>query len=240
MNRTIIRAVKAGFHFFGMELHWVRKGVGVDAFRDMRYLSAVPDPVIFDVGANIGQSVERFRKYFPRPVIHSFEPGGAAFEELTRATAGVPDMRLNNFGLASQAGSQTFIENDRTDMSSLLEPGSDCWGEITRTYSVDVSTVDEYCAKTGIERIDILKIDTQGSELDVIKGAQAMMRKGAIHLIYLEIIFSEMYKGLPRLDEVYGFLADRGYTLVAFYDFWYQRERAAWTDALFIHSAYVR
>jgi FkbM family methyltransferase len=240
MNRTIIRAVKAIFHFFGMELHWVRKGVGVDAFRDMRYLSAVPDPVVFDGGANVGQSVERFHKYFPRPVIHSFEPGGAAFKELTRATAGVPDLRLNNFGLASQAGSRTFIENDRTDMSSLLEPGSDCWGEITRTYSVDVSTVDEYCAKTGIERIDILKIDTQGSELDVIKGAQAMIRKGAIHLIYLEIIFSEMYKGLPRLDEVYGFLADRGYTLVAFYDFWYQRERAAWTDALFIHSAYVR
>jgi len=240
MNRTIIRAVKAVFHFFGIEIHKVRKGVGVDAFRDMRYLSAVPDPVIFDVGANVGQSVGIFRKYFPRPVIHSFEPGGAAFEQLTRATAGVPDLRLNNFGLASQAGSRTFIENARTDMSSLLEPGADCWGEITRTYTIDVSTVDDYCAKNGIELIDILKIDTQGSEFDVIKGADAMMRKGAIHLIYLEIIFSEMYKGLPRLDEVYGFLADRGYTLVAFYDFWYQRERAGWTDALFIHPAYVR
>src|SRR3954462_11541859 len=136
MNRTIIRAVKAVFHFFGMELHWTRKGVGVDAFRDMHYLSAVPDPVIFDVGANVGQSVERFRKYFPRPVIHSFEPGRATFEQLTRATAGVPGLHRNNFALASQPGSRTFIENERTDMSSLLEPGSDCWGEIQRTYEV--------------------------------------------------------------------------------------------------------
>jgi FkbM family methyltransferase len=237
MNRTIIRAVKAVFRLFGVEAHWVRKGVGVDAFDDMRRLSARTDPVIFDVGANVGQSVELFRNYFARPVIHSFEPGTAAFEELTRATAGVPDLHRNNFGLASQAGSRTFIENELTNMSSLLEPGSDCWGGIKQTYAVDVTTIDDYCAANGIERIDILKIDTQGSEFDVVKGAEAMLRKGAIHLIYLEIIFSEMYKGLPRLDEVYGFLADRGYTLVAFYDFYYQRERAAWTDALFIHAA---
>lgn len=237
MNRTLIRIVKAGLRQVGVEVHRVNKGVGQDAFADMRRFTTAERPLIFDVGANVGQSVGLFRKYFERPVIHSFEPGAVAFQELERNTAGIPDLRRNNLGLASQAGSRTFIENDRTDMSSLLEPGSDCWGEIKRTYTVDVSTIDDYCAETGIDWIDVLKVDTQGSELDVIKGAEGMMRKGNIHLIYLEIIFSEMYKGLPRLDEVYGFLADRGFALVSFYDCWYQHERAAWTDALFIHSA---
>ena len=61
-----------------------------------------------------------------------------------------------------------------------------------------------------------------------------MMRKAAIHMVFTEVIFSEMYKGLPRFDETYAFFADLGYTLVSFYDFYYQHDRASWTDALFI------
>ena len=65
-----------------------------------------------------------------------------------------------------------------------------------------------------------------------------MIRRHAVHMIFMEITISDMYKGLPRLDEVYGFLADRGFVLVAFYEFYYQRERAAWMDALFIDLAF--
>lgn len=239
LMRMLIRIVKAIARFFGVELHRVRKGVGQDAFADMRHLSGTVEPVIFDVGANVGQSIELFRKRFARPVIHSFEPGAETFEELRRRFGGSADLQLNNVALGASAGSRIFIENELTNMSSFLEPGSDCWGEIKRTYAVDVSTVDEYCAAQDIARIDILKIDTQGSDLEVVKGAQGMMRRHAIHLIFMEITISDMYKGLPRLDEIYGFLADRGFVLVAFYEFYYQRERAAWMDALFIDAAFA-
>jgi FkbM family methyltransferase len=235
--RSVIRAVKAIARFFGVELHWVNKGVGQDAFADMRRFCRAARPVIFDVGANVGQSIELFRKTFARPVIHSFEPG-AAFEVLTRRFSASGDLYLNNVALGATAGSRLFIENELTNMSSFLEPGSDCWGEIKRTYEVTVSTVDDYCDEKGIDRIDVLKIDTQGSDLDVVKGAEGMMRRHAVHMIFMEITISDMYKGLPRLDEVYGFLADRGFVLVAFYEFYYQRERAAWMDALFIDLAF--
>lgn len=81
-----------------------------------------------------------------------------------------------------------------------------------------------------------LGIEVQRVRKGVIPGAEAMLGAGDIHLIYLEVIFSEMDRGLPRLDEVYGFLADLGFTIVSFYDFYEQRERGAWTDALFIHA----
>jgi len=230
------RLVKSMFRALGLEVHYVRKGVGVDAFADMRMLAGTERPVIFDVGANVGQSIGTFRKYFDRSVIHSFEPGRATFEELRRRTEGVSNLQLNNTALGAHRGSGVLIENERTDMSSLLEPGIDCWGEIQRRYAVEVDTVDDYCASRGIAGIDILKSDTQGFDLEVLKGAEGMLRKNAVRLIYMEINFAQMYEGLPRFDEIYGFLADRGFHLVAFYDFYYQRDRASWTDGLFIHE----
>src|SRR5207253_4668851 len=98
----------------------------------------------------------------------------------------------------------------------------------------EVRTIDSYCAERGITIIDILKSDTQGFDLEVIKGAARLLEQRRIQLIYMEITFSDMYKGLPRFDEIYGFLADRGFALVSFYDFYYQHGRAGWTDALFV------
>jgi len=200
----------------------------------MRKLAGTASPLVFDVGANRGQSIERFRRGFERPVIHAFEPGRDAFAELQRRYAGTPGVILNNTALGSRPESRTFLDNDHDDMSSFLEPSVTAWGEIKSRYPVDLITLDDYCDSRGIDRIDILKIDTQGFDLQVLEGAQRMMRKAAIHMVFTEVIFSEMYKGLPRFDETYAFFADRGYALVSFYNFYYQHDRASWTDALFI------
>ena len=200
----------------------------------MRKLAGTASPLVFDVGANRGQSIERFRRAFQRPVIHAFEPGREAFAELQRRYAGTSGVILNNTALGSRPESRTFLDNDHDDMSSFLEPSVTAWGEIKSRYPVDVITLDDYCDSHSIDRIDLLKIDTQGFDLQVLEGAQRMMRKAAIHMVFTEVIFSEMYKGLPRFDETYAFFADRGYTLVSFYDFYYQHDRASWTDALFI------
>ena len=63
-----------------------------------------------------------------------------------------------------------------------------------------------------------------------------MLSSGRVRLIFLEIIFSEMYSGLPSLDEIYRHLCDRGFGLVTFYKFYYQHNRAGWTDALFAYD----
>ena len=107
-------------------------------------------------------------------------------------------------------------------------------GEIKQRVHVDVKTVDDYCADLGVDAIDILKLDTQGFDLKVIRGSDQLLAQHRVHLIYMEIIFSEMYMGLPRFDEIFGFLADREFVLVAFYDFHYQSGRLGWADALFV------
>jgi len=207
--------------------------IGFDAFLDMRKLAATDAPLVVDAGANRGQSIERFRRGFARPVIHAFEPGRETFAELQRRCATLPGVQFNNVALGSRPGSRTFLHNRSDEMSSFLQPSSDAWGEVSSRYPVEVTTVDDYCASRGIERITILKSDTQGFDLEVLKGAERMFSRRAVDLVFTEIIFSEMYEGAPRFDEIYAFLADRGFALVSFYDFYYQGGRAGWADALF-------
>ncbi len=215
------------------------RDLGLDPFRDMRRLSARRRQlVVFDVGANVGQSVNRFRETLDDPIIHSFEPEPTTFSELRRRKGGVPGIHLNNFALGSSRGMAELNQNTNSDMSSILQPGTDSWGTIDGKTSVEVRTLDEYCDDHGVTHIDILKSDTQGYDLEVLKGAERLMAHGRIKLIYIEIIFSRMYEKLPRADEVYAYLADHGFSLVSFYEIHYQRERAGWADALFINPDY--
>ncbi len=213
--------------------------LGWDPFDDMAELTLAGDrPVVFDVGANLGQSIRRFRRKFSRPVVHSFEPSPATFKVLQANTAGISDLFLNNVALGSGCERKVFIENEFPDMSSFLEPGKDAWGTVVGRQEIDVDTVDDYCGRRGIPSIHILKSDTQGFDLEVLKGASGMLDRHRIHLIYMEIIFSRMYKDLPPFDEIYRFLSDHSMHLVAFYAMAYQNNRAGWADALFVDPEY--
>lgn len=123
-------------------------------------------------------------------------------------------------------------------MSSFLEPGKDGWGDIKQRVPVTVTTIDDYCSERGISNIDILKSDTQGFDLEVLRGAQHMLEERRIQLVYLEITFSNVYQHLPGLDTIFSFLSNYGFCLVSFYRFHYQHDRAGWTDALFINPEY--
>lgn len=236
-----IKSIKSGLRSavraFGYDVRRVSGGEpGLDPQFDMRRLTgARPGLVIFDIGANVGQTIDTFRGAFSQPKIHSFEPGHDAFATLTKNYSGLPDVYLNNFALGATAGTSEFIESVGSDMSSFLEPSVEKKGSIKQRVQVKVSTIDDYCRERNIGHIDILKSDTQGFDLEVLKGASGLLSKNAIHLVYVEINFSDLYKNAARLDEIYGFLASHGMSFVTFYKFHYRDGRADWTDALFVN-----
>ena len=119
-------------------------------------------------------------------------------------------------------------------MNSFLEPGPEYWGEVKRRVRVPVTTLDAYCAEQSIEQPDILKTDTQGFDLEVLRGAAELLDRRAVRLIYMEISYADVYERGPRLDDVYGFLRDRGFFLASFYNFAFKHGRADWSDALFV------
>jgi len=84
----------------------------------------------------------------------------------------------------------------------------------------------------------LLKSDTQGFDLEVIKGAQKMLDGKLIRLLFLELTFSKLYEDMTRVDEIFRFITDQGFELVSFYKFYYLRGRAGWTDALFVQPQF--
>jgi FkbM family methyltransferase len=210
---------------------------GKDPFLDLQRLAGDEPLVIIDAGANVGQSIFDFHSVFREPTIHAFEPGVETFAELTRRTSGLRHLRLNNCGLGSQPGVIKFVQNTESEMSSFLEPTEDCWGTVQERRDTLVRTLDEYCSEQNLSRIDILKTDTQGFDLEVIKGANQLLARNAVHLVFVEVILWGLYKGIPGIDEIYSFLTEHGFSLVSFYQFQYQHPKTAWTEAVFVNPA---
>ncbi len=194
-----------------------------------------PRPVMFDVGANAGQTTKSMRELFPSAVIHAFEPGTRAFGQLKTSLSDMADVHLHQKALGAAPGSITLNENEESTMSSVLPLGESGWGRIQEVREVEMTTVDEVCRQHGIEHLSILKTDTQGYDLEVMRGAVGMMESGRLDCVFFELIFSDLYQGMPRFDKVFSFLLDRDYVLVSVYDMHLKNGVAAWADVLFVH-----
>ena len=213
-------------------VHEFRFGFGPAQVR--RPVSTPDRPIIFDVGANLGQTISEMRKACPNSAIHAFEPGAVAFEALQRTWSRTSNITLNYFALGSKEAKRPFNETLQHDMSSFLPTGQHGWGKNTNQREVSIKTVDGYCAANEIDYVDVLKCDTQGFDLEVLRGARQMMARHAIRLVYVEINFAELYVGQAAADEIMSLLRQNGFHLVTFYGFHYVDGRIGWTDALFI------
>jgi FkbM family methyltransferase len=220
----------------GYELQPLKTGLGKSAWLDARFLMDDSQPVVFDVGANKGQTIREIRRLWPIASIHAFEPSPSTFELLLRDFGSDNCLRLNNVGLGSTPSRLLLQEHSREPyMNSFLASGKDSWSQPDHAVEVEVDTLDAYCTRCGITSVDVLKIDTQGFDLEVLKGGTGIL--GATHFILTEVTFVELYAGMPPFDQLFRFLIEKGFSLVGMYDFHHQGERAGWADALFVRDS---
>lgn len=239
----IKRALRDLARRFGYEIStYDGNPMGRDAQADIRQLVRHNRPLVFDVGANIGQSVDAFTKTFPECRMISFEPCASTFEILKRKVEGMKNIKPEELGLGNKKEQRSFREYSRSHMNSFLPPGKDAsaYGELERESVAEISTVDDYCSEHGISVIDVLKSDAQGLDLEVLEGAAEMFRQHRIHLVYLEVVFSEIYQKQATAVELLQFMEKTGLRLVSFYRFIYLNGQASWTDALFVDPAFVK
>jgi len=214
---------------------------GINPFEDISFfLKNNASPVIFDVGANIGQSVDDFKKVFPDSIINSFEPGPDTFAKLREHCIEMGKVKVWNYAIGSSEGILPFQENTRSVMSSFFSPGENWWGEIKKITNVEVTTLDTFADQQKVGFIDILKCDTQGYDLEVFKGAEKLLSENRIGIILCEIIYSNIYKGTPSFTKLLRYLLDHNFVLVGFYYQCHQNHLLSWSDALFINAEYKR
>ena len=122
-------------------------------------------------------------------------------------------------------------------LSSFLPAGKDSWQGESSVREAELYTVDDFCIAHSVQRIDILKSDTQGYDLNVFKGASWMMREGRIGLVFTEINFDNIYEGQGSAGQVFDYLTGQGFRLFSIYQIFRRDGWAAWTDALFVHRS---
>jgi len=240
---TLKNRIKEELLTRGYAVHRVEpEQIGIHPYRDMRRLTGSrSSEILFDVGANRGQSLGLFRENFPTGTIHAFEPSPSVFEELKQCAAGETNVRLNNIALGSSRERRILNENPQDSVSSLLPADSDfSWRrEIRSRTEVEVSSVDDYCESAGIKSIDVLKSDTQGFDLEVLKGATRLLNGHKIHLVYVEMNFLNIYVGMASFEDIFLFLKKFGFETVSFYNMCYQGGRLGWLDGLFIDPNWI-
>lgn len=214
--------------------------LGRNQFLDMeRFVADSRSTTIFDVGANIGQSIERLRLHYPLSQIYSFEPSPETFRLLEARAGNWNGVALRNFAFGAAAGKAVLNQNKHSVMNSMLELGESGWGEIEKQTEVVVRTIDDFCREEQIPRVDILKSDTQGYDLEVFHGAEQMMRDERIGMVLCEVNFAELYRNAAPLDAIFRFLVDRNFALVSFYKIHFCGNVAGWTDVLFVNKKLI-
>jgi FkbM family methyltransferase len=223
--------------------YWVRQYRKNPYVAKKKILAAAEPGVIFDIGANRGDTTAAYAKYFPESMIYSFEPFPESCDKLKARFKDNPKIRIIEMAISNRQGMLDFYSNADSATNSLLPVGGEAerWSDmpdavvLKDVVKVPATTIDDFCAKEGIDRIMIMKMDMQGGELQALEGAKKMLTGKGISLIFSELLFVPLYVGQAEYHQVCGLLAKFGYRLFDMYSCAYDRSgKVKWCDGLFV------
>jgi FkbM family methyltransferase len=199
----------------------IGSGAGVDSSGEKAIFQILlkksnPPYCIFDVGSNKGQFLDLILRSIPTNnfSIHCFEPGNTTFQVLLENTTTDDRIKLNNIGLGKESKEMLlYYDKAGSGLASLTQRRLKHFNiEQSKSEEVKIETIDNYCHQNNIEKIDLLKIDVEGHELDVLMGANHMLKQNRVNLISFEF-------GGCNIDtrsffqDFYYFFKDRGMEL---------------------------
>ncbi|HET7409055.1 MAG TPA: FkbM family methyltransferase [Paracoccaceae bacterium] len=190
---------------------------------------------IFDVGANVGQTARGLVRYFPDDPIYCFEPVESSFEVLQRDYA--DRVTAVRSALGSVPGTGEMHLHTDSELDTLAAPGDLAASLSTGdSVTVPIDTVDGFAARHGIERIGLLKMDVQGWELEVLRGADRMLGSGAIAAVFSEVAFDTGRPDMQDFCQLNEHLSLKGFTFCGLYDQfrWGDKKKVHFANALYL------
>ena len=209
-------------------------------------------PVIFDIGAHNGQSVQYFKKLFPESIIYSFEPDPESFDVLS--SKHIDGVSYYNQAISDFDGCATFYRNKISHTNSLFKVNLNSKDSIGITsakinndkqylsgfnseYKVSATMLDSFTKKHCIGRIDLLKIDVQGAECHVLRGGQNSLK--TTRAIVLEISFFDYYEHQTSFLNVESILSPLGFKLYSISEISNNplNGRTDWAEVVYVNSS---
>jgi len=182
-------------------------------------------PIILDVGANKGQSIDFFKAIYPNCVIYAFEPNPRLFTALEKKYRDFKNIRLINKGVSDASGILELKETV-TDETSTFEElnydssylkmksailGVDPKDIVLKTHQVEVIKLSEFINEYKLNDIHALKIDTEGHELKCLMGLFSSINPTTIKYIQLESHNDDMYLQQNEEHAISDLLMSNGY-----------------------------
>lgn len=224
----------------------------------LKFLVKSRNPLIFDIGANEGQSIDYFKSLWPDSLIHSFEPQNSLETALSNVSNKYKNVSINMFALGERTQKNCKFYFHELDMNNptgksgfnklnlksrdsiniqlmstdeLLNYNS----KINKPSFTDMLSGSDYISNKKIEKIDILKIDTQGYEDKVLEGFGGALKK--VSIVICEVMFYDFYEKSLSISDIENLLIPYGFRL---YDISHisknpMNGRTDWADLIYIN-----
>jgi FkbM family methyltransferase len=189
-----------------------------EALTYCRDLSAAGAVTVIDAGANRGDYVELVcseASAVSVPVsVHAFEPAASSHALLWARHGGKPNVRINQVALSDRDGEELiFSDTEGSPLASMFQRDLRAIDiELDRSERVRVARLDTYVRETALAHIHLLKVDVEGSEFGVLKGAGDFLNPGFIDFIQFEYGGTNLDAGVP-LKSFFSLLEPKGFML---------------------------
>lgn len=165
----------------------------------VKLLSHEKDPIVFDVGANIGNwTISLLNKLQSKKLndieVHAFEPNVSTFNSLKKNIEKHimgKTVKLIPKGCSSSTGFDTMYLASTNSGSNSLYIGN--VHSEKETIRIEKTTIESYCQENAISKIDFIKSDTEGHEVEVIKGAKKLFDQEKISVFQFEYNLTWLY-----------------------------------------------
>ena len=187
---------------------------------ELALIEVIPDQgIVFDIGAHIGIWTVPMALRRPKATIYAFEGATATHARLAKnVTAnGIANADVHHLAVSDNVGSVTFQSPHNASVFGRIAAVGNSRGRYDNAVTVEVpcTTVADFCSRNRISHIDFIKIDVEGAELNVLRGALPLLAERKIEKIWMEVEpdnqkdFGSSVEALAGLIESVGYAAYR-------------------------------
>ncbi|MGE5400253.1 MAG: FkbM family methyltransferase [Ignavibacteriales bacterium] len=198
---------------------------------------------ILDVGGAVGNTAKLFAKNFPKNRILVFEPIKETYEKLKDATSAFPNITPVNKAVGNMTGSTKINQANRITSSSILDIKAESNSAVFSDTlikkgeeTIEITTLDS--TVPGDARVGILKIDVQGYELEVLKGATNTLSRTAV--VVLELNNHEGYQNAPKYYDLDEYLRKSNFIIYDIFPSLKDNGQLKEWDAIYVKNELIR
>jgi FkbM family methyltransferase len=211
LRRTSYRGQTLYFPAKSMIGAFVAEGQGWDTVLVpiMQGLLAQHDPVVAEVGSNIGGSLLQMQLAKPKATFYCFEPSDRFLPILTKNVIanGWDNVTVESLIMGSK-NEEKLLHSNASTASLVVKEYDD--HEFMSSQTVHTTTLDDYFS--GVAKPDFIKVDTDGFDYDVLLGADALLSREDRPIVFFEFERPLLERAGRRPEDLLGYLKQKGYT----------------------------